>query len=105
VHQEVSPFYARPWDGYLKALALESTRPQAAANWFESLGQVSLAAVAYRAPARLRRARLLEDLGQRREAIDSYRRGLQDWAGADPEFQPWIREARARLSALERSGP
>jgi hypothetical protein len=50
----------------------------------------------------LNRARVLERLGRRAEAIDDYDFVVRLWHTADPELQPIVREARdasARLRA------
>jgi eukaryotic-like serine/threonine-protein kinase len=46
-------------------------------------------------------ARLSEELGDRDAAVDAYRRFIDLWANADPELQPRVERARARLAALE----
>ena len=106
VQEELSPFYARPWDHYLKGVALERDgQTEQAANWLAGSGTVSLATLPYQAPAALRRGRLLERLGQPALAIEAYRRVIRLWGGADPEFQSWVTEARDRLSALGGESP
>jgi TolB-like protein len=54
------------------------------------------------APSSLRAAQMRERLGQRREAADDYRMFIALWHDADPELQPFVLEARRRLTALER---
>jgi hypothetical protein len=105
IHETISVFWSRPWDRYQQAMALESARPELAADLFATLGTVSLATLPYRAPALLKRAALLERLGRRADAIAAYRTGLALWSGADPEFQPWLDQARTRLAALESQRP
>jgi len=101
VQEEISPFYARPWDHYLMGIALEhSGQNEQAASWLAGSGTVSLATLPYQAPAALRRARLLERLGRPAEAIGAYQRAVRLWSAADPEFQPWVTEARDRIAAL-----
>ena len=101
VQQEISAFWARPWDHYLKGVALEHAgRTDQAASWLAGSGTISLVTLPYQAPAALRRGRLLERLGQPAEAIRAYQRVVRLWNGADPEFQPWVTEAKDRISAL-----
>jgi eukaryotic-like serine/threonine-protein kinase len=45
--------------------------------------------------------RLSEELGDRDAAVDAYRRFVELWANADPERQPRVEAARARLAGLE----
>jgi eukaryotic-like serine/threonine-protein kinase len=45
--------------------------------------------------------RLSEELGERDAAVDAYRRFAELWANADPELQPRVEAARARLAVLE----
>jgi eukaryotic-like serine/threonine-protein kinase len=45
--------------------------------------------------------RLSEELGDLDVAADAYRRFVELWANADPELQPRVEAARARLAALE----
>jgi len=49
---------------------------------------------------RLERARIAEALGERQKAIDSYKFVIDVWRHADPELEPYIREARAGLERL-----
>lgn len=50
---------------------------------------------------RLYRANLLERQGQKAKARTEYERVLAQWSHADESVQPYVREARARLAALE----
>jgi serine/threonine-protein kinase len=49
---------------------------------------------------RLERGHLAEALGQRATAIEAYRYVADLWRYADPELQPYVREARAGLGRL-----
>ena len=51
-------------------------------------------------PAYLRRAQIYEALGDEEKAVDFYKRFIDLWRDADPEFQPLVIEARASLDAL-----
>jgi hypothetical protein len=48
----------------------------------------------------LERGRIAERLGERRKAIDSYQFVVDVWRHADPELEPYVREARAALERL-----
>jgi serine/threonine-protein kinase len=48
----------------------------------------------------LERGRIAESLGERQKARDSYRFVVDVWRHADPELEPYIREARAGLERL-----
>jgi eukaryotic-like serine/threonine-protein kinase len=50
----------------------------------------------------LERARVHDRLGERKPAIAAYRFVTAVWANADPELQPYVREARAALERLGR---
>jgi hypothetical protein len=52
----------------------------------------------------LERARIAEDLGERQKAVDSYQFVVDVWRHADPELEPYVREARAALQRLAAEG-
>jgi serine/threonine-protein kinase len=49
---------------------------------------------------RLEQGRIAEALGERQKAIDSYQFVVDVWRHADPELEPYVREARAALKLL-----
>jgi hypothetical protein len=49
---------------------------------------------------RLERARIAEGLGERQKARDAYQFVLDAWRHADPELEPYVREARAGRERL-----
>lgn len=100
VQTELSVFYARPWDHFLKATLLGD--PAQAVQWFAVAGHLSIPTTPYQAPTALFRARLLERLGQRSAALAEFRRVSALWDKADREFQPWVEEAHRRIAALGR---
>jgi pentatricopeptide repeat protein len=55
------------------------------------------------APSYKRLGELYEAKGDRRRAADYYGRFVDLWKNADPELQPAVREARARLAQLARA--
>ena len=90
--------YTAARERYLRAeLLAESGRHAEALAWYETLsigwGYEDL----YFAPAHLGRARALEALDRPEEAAEAYERFLEFWWDADPELQPMVREAQARL--------
>ena len=48
----------------------------------------------------LQRARVAEQLGQRREALADYRKVTALWRNADPDLRPYVEEAKAALKRL-----
>jgi hypothetical protein len=52
--------------------------------------------------ATLELGRVAERLGQREQAIESYRFVTHVWQRADPELQPYVTEAREALARLTR---
>jgi len=52
----------------------------------------------------LDRARIAESLGERQKAINSYQFVVDVWRHADPELEPYVREARAGLVRLAAEG-
>ena len=68
--------------------------------WYASLAEISIDGLIYAAPARQRQGEIYEQLGERRAAAAHYARFLELWRDADPELAPVVRQARARLLAL-----
>jgi hypothetical protein len=56
------------------------------------------------APIHEQRAHIHEQLGDRRKAIESYRRFVRLWGDADPALQARVEAARAAIRRLEQSG-
>jgi hypothetical protein len=53
---------------------------------------------------RLEQGRIAEGLGERRKAMDSFQFVVDAWRHADPELEPYVREARAGLERLAAEG-
>ena len=53
----------------------------------------------------LERARIAEELGERQKARESYRFVVDVWRHADPELDPYVREARAGLERMAAGSP
>jgi tetratricopeptide (TPR) repeat protein len=88
---------------YLRAdLLRELGRDEEALAWYASLGELSPFELPFLAPSHLHRAEIYERLGRRTEAADHYARFIALWKDADPEFQPQVAAAEARLKELRR---
>lgn len=96
-----SPFHARALERYLRAEVLrELGRDQEALTWYASAAEISPFELPFLAPSHLHRGEVHERLGQRREAASHYARFIDLWSDADPELQPPVAAARARLKQL-----
>ncbi len=99
-----SGFYSQALSRYTRALALqEAGRYEEALIWFGSFGAHTVYSLPYLAPSHLWRARILEELERPAEASHHYQRFLELWAGADPELEPLVEEAKAGLDELRAS--
>jgi len=96
-----SPFASLPSERFLRATLLEGTRPDEALHWYSSFAGVSHYDVAFLAPAEYRRGVILEEQGRVREAAAAFRRFLDLWHDCDPGLGDQVRDAEARLSALD----
>ncbi len=83
---------------WLAELALEEGRLEDAARYFRSLGHG--APFTSDPMAVYRHGQVLEELGEIEEARDAYAYFVLAWKDADPELQPMVDEARARLGRL-----
>jgi hypothetical protein len=52
----------------------------------------------------MERARVFNRLGRRDEAATNYQFVIDAWRTADPELQPYVREATAALKRLRQNG-
>jgi tetratricopeptide (TPR) repeat protein len=53
----------------------------------------------YLGPSLYRLGQIHDELGEPREARERYEQFVALWANADPELQPWVEDARARMTA------
>ena len=84
----VVPYVARGNERYLRGVLLaEVGRDEEALAWFESLGQLSVTESPLRSLAHLRRAEVLERLGELDRAAEQRARFGELWRDADPEFR------------------
>jgi tetratricopeptide (TPR) repeat protein len=75
-------------------------RAEEALQWYESIAQLNVTDLIYRAPSHLRQAEIYERLGERNEAVHHYSRFIELWKDADPELQPRVEAARRAMEAL-----
>ena len=72
-----------------------------ALRWYETASKHSSFDVVYLAPSYLRRAEIYEQLGEKKKAIEHYRRFLELWKECDPELRPTFEKAQISLARLE----
>jgi tetratricopeptide (TPR) repeat protein len=95
------PFFSEEGSRYLRADALyQLGRDQEALRWFSHAFEGTPDELVYLAPGHLRQAELYERLGDRKQAVEHYSRFVQLWKGCDPELQPSVERAKARLASL-----
>ncbi|MCZ6755316.1 MAG: hypothetical protein O7E49_08390, partial [Gemmatimonadetes bacterium] len=97
-YMAASPFVSLGRERFLLATLLEETgRTEEALRWYGTFKGLGPHDRIYIAPSHLRRARIHERLGNLDTAAEHYRAFIELWQDADPEFQPLVVEARARL--------
>ena len=95
--------YGRMHERWLRAELLgRFGRDGEAATWFAALGEDSPHGFVYLAPSHLRRAELLERRGEHHRARQHYARVVELWRDCDPEFEPLVASAAARLGGVAR---
>ena len=95
------PFFSEEGSRYLRADALyQLGRDEEALRWFSHAFEGTPSELAYLAPGHLRQAELYERLGDPKQAVEHYSRFVQLWKGCDPELQPSVERAKARLASL-----
>ena len=77
-------------------------RDDEALEWYEHLTELAAYEVVYRPWTNLRRAEIYEERGDTTRALMHYRRFIDLFHDADPEFQPPLERARSRVAALEK---
>lgn len=115
----------RPLEGVKEYRAAQSQAKECSlcglaelARAYEAAGQLDSAAVIYErylttpalfrvskdnlelVPVIRRLAAVYERMGNGQKAVEYYDRFIQLWKGADPELQPLVEDARARIAAL-----
>jgi tetratricopeptide (TPR) repeat protein len=81
-------------------LLREVGRDADAMRWYASTPDPAGYDIRFLVPSLLRRAAILERLGERDEAAHAYRRVLEMWRGAGPEARPWLEQAREGLGRV-----
>jgi len=100
-----SPFFSESLERFLRAAAFDASgRRLEALQTYDSFDLYSIYDLIYLGPARLARARILDQLGRREEAIAEYAGFVDLWRDCDPELQPLVHEARLALSRLGSQG-
>jgi serine/threonine-protein kinase len=96
-----SPLFSLGFERFLRAELLhELGRSSEALPWYESLTEYSLYDLVYLAPSHLRRAQIHDRSGHLQRATLHYSEFIRLWRDCDPELQPLVDAARARLRAL-----
>ena len=101
-----APFYGRIAESWLRAELLEALRrPREALPLYDALTFYNFVDAIFQPVAHLRKARLLESLGDRAGAIDHYTRFLELWKDCEPSEKFEVENARSRLAALVAAAP
>jgi len=96
-----SQFGSQAYERWTRAeLLFRLGRWQQAEAWYAGLAETTIDGMLYLAPAELRLAETRDRLGDRRAAAAHYTRFIELWRNADPELQPRVLAARARLRQL-----
>jgi len=96
-----SPFYSQTLDRFLQAeLADALGRPDEALRWFGSFDSISTHDLVLLAPAHLGSARIHERIGDRRRAVEHYRKFAKLWRECDAELRPLVDDALHRIEML-----
>ncbi len=96
-----SPLFSHAAERFLVGTLLaESGRPDDAREWLGSMQGFAMFDRTLEAPAAWRIGQLFERQGQPDSAAAYYARVVDLWRDADPELQPMVADARARLAAL-----
>lgn len=96
-----SLLYGRLHERWLRAEQLAKLgRDDEAETWYAALGEDSPHGFIFLAASHLRRAQLLESRGECEGARRGYKSFVQLWHECDPELQPLVTDAAARLEEL-----
>jgi tetratricopeptide (TPR) repeat protein len=96
-----NPGYALTRERFIRAELLSALgREREAAGWYASVVDRSSWGLPYLGTVHLRLAAIHEKAGDRAQAAFHYARVVELWADADPELQPGLAEAMARLEVL-----
>ncbi len=96
-----SPFFSLGRERFLRARAYQQVgRLDDALRWYGSFTNTSLHDLVYVAPSHFHRGEIYEARGDLEAAVAHYERVLELWRDADPELQPLVGEARARIARM-----
>ena len=71
-----------------------------ALQWIETSFQGAPSEIVYLAPMHLQRAEIYERLGERRKAMEHYRRFVTLWRDCDPALRPVLEGAKMELARM-----
>jgi DNA-binding SARP family transcriptional activator/TolB-like protein len=92
-----SPFFSRYHERFARAeLLYELGRMDEALRWYRSLTYDFL----YNGPSHYRLAQIYQARGDKRAAIQHYRKFLETWRDCDPMLQPKLQQAELELAGL-----
>lgn len=95
-----SPLYSRVFERYVRAELLRKLgRAAEALTWYANLVETSPFELPYLAISHLRRAEIYEEMDENERAAEHYARFVELWSAADPELQPLVEDARAKLES------
>jgi DNA-binding SARP family transcriptional activator/tetratricopeptide (TPR) repeat protein len=96
-----SPFHSQALERFTRAELLRLLgRDEEALQWYASVAESPPFGYLYLAPGHLRQGEIHERLGNRQQAAQHYALFVELWQECDPELQPLVVEARARLGRL-----
>ena len=96
-----SPFVSEAYERFTRAeLLYELGRYPEALGWFDHLVESSVFEFVYLPLSHLRRAEILNRLGDPKNAAASYRAFIDLWRDCDPELRPMVDLARRRLEGI-----
>jgi tetratricopeptide (TPR) repeat protein len=92
---------SQPLERWARAEVLRrQNRVDDAADWYESLPEISIAGLVYLAPVHLRFAQIADARGRSTDAVQHYAEFIELWQHADPELQGTVADARRRFAEL-----
>jgi tetratricopeptide (TPR) repeat protein len=99
----VTIFASLAYERYLRAQILKSQgRYEDAIRWLATLGYVDQCEISYKASRNFLLAEIYEATMQPEKAIEHYNHFINLWKYSDPELQPKVEEAKARIERLKK---
>ena len=97
-----SGFVSQAYERYVRAELLHDIgRDDEALRWYSVFGDNSPYDLVYLAPSLYRQAQIYDARGQKVLAVDRYKRFVELWKDADPQLQPLVAGAKARIARLQ----